>query len=170
MVENLDKLTQQTASVHLTEDFRSFSKSGMWDSPILFYVDFINEIIPAKFIEKILTIIKKYRQYIHSEAIESIHFPFDDYNHLTNGVYMAILGTRKGKLPSHEKTIGSLFFYNVPKSLFLGIWPLENRYHYRNLSEKDLKSKIINELKLLAKPKLWESVLVLIATENFKLL
>jgi len=165
MVERVEKLAQETVSVYLSEVFRKTLTKGQWDRGILFYlVHLYKDYIPSQYLKKVLSIVSKNSQYIGAEAMERYNFPFETFKDLNSKHYVAILGTRKGKLPSHEKTIGHLFHYSREISLLIGIWPLENRFHFQDLSEKDIKKKIIDELKLFTKPKLWESVLVLLAT------
>ena len=165
MVERVDKLAQETVSLYLSEFFRKQFTKGQWDRGILFYlVHLYKDFIPSKYLKKVLSIVSKNSQYMGAEAMERYNFPHETFKDLNIKHYVAILGTRKGKLPSYEKTIGHLFHYSREISLLIGIWPLDNRFHFQNLSEKDIKKKILDELKLFTKPKLWESVLVLLAT------
>ena len=175
MVEIVEKLAKETVIIYLTEAFRRQFTKGAWDHGILFWItpllpermllDYKN-LIPTKNIKKVLSIVSKNGQYLSAEQIERISFPKDKNPNFSTTLYLAILATRKGKFPSHEKTIGHLFHMGREESVLVGIWPVENRYHFRDLSSKEIKKKVIDELKLFTKPKLWESLLVLMFIEK----
>ena len=175
MVEIIEKLAKETVIIYLSDVFRKQFTKGGWDRGILFWItpllaerlllDYEN-LIPTKNIKKVLSIVSKNRHYISAEEIERISFPPGQEPLWTTALYLAILATRKGNLLSHEKTIGHLFHMGQEESILVGIWPVENRYHFRDLSNKEIKKKVINELKLFTKPKLWESLLVLMFIEK----
>jgi hypothetical protein len=165
MVENVEDLAKETVIVHVSEIFRKQLTKGEWDNGILFFMKFldtIEETVPTKYIEKLFSIVSKYPQYMYAEELEKVTFPQFQNPFLHSGAgYYAILATRKGKVLSHEKFIGYLFYMFEKVSALIGIWPLENRYHIKDLSNIEIKNRVIKELKLLTKPKLWQSVVVL---------
>ncbi len=169
MVENVDELAEKTIILHLTEVFRKQLTTGQWDRGIPFYLlHLFKDLIPLKYIKKVFSIVSKYPQYMYAEEIERISFPqFRDPNLPTKGYY-AILATRKGEVPPHEKFIGHLFYVVPEEFAIVGIWPLENRFHVKDLSNEEIKKKVMNELKMFTKPKLWESLMVLMPLPKSK--
>ena len=177
MVEIVEKLAKETVIIYLTEVFRKQFTKGAWDRGILFWItplllermllDYEN-LIPTKKIKKVLSIVSKNHQYLSAEQIETISFPKDQNPNFSTALYLAILATRKEELPSHEKTMGHLFHMGGEESVLVGIWPVDNRYHFRDLSSREIRKKVIDELKLFTKPKLWESLLVLMFIEKSK--